>query len=84
MASVVKLLGPEVNLASATNVSFAKLVRVLNNKASVQIITHQNAAGGVLGTVTLAANEVAYIQKAPTDKLLGVATSLAVSVAFSN
>ncbi len=50
----------------------------------MQIITHQDSGGQVLGTVTLAAGEVAYIQKAPTDKLLGVATSLAVSVAFSN
>ena len=84
MASVVKLLGSEETLASASNVGFAKLVRVLNNKASVQIITHQDSDGGVLGTVTLAAGEVAYIQKAPSDKLLGVATSLAVSVAFTN
>jgi hypothetical protein len=84
MASVVKLLGSEETLATASNVGFAKLVRVLNNKASVQIITHQDSGGAVLGTVTLAAGEVAYIQKAPSDKLLGVATSLAVSVAFTN
>ena len=81
---VLRLLAPEGNLSSASNVGFAKLVRVHNNKSSVQIITHQDSGGQVLGTVTLAANEVAYIQKAPTDQLLGVATSLAVSVAFAN
>ena len=84
MAKITNLLGSEVNLASATNVGFAKLVRVLNNKASVQVITQKNAGGTTLGTVTLAAGEVAYIQKAPTDTLTGVATSLAVSVAFAN
>ena len=84
MAQVTNLLGSEVNLGSATNVGFAKLVRVLNNKASVQVITQKNAGGTTLATVTLAAGEVAYIQKAPTDTLTGVATSLAVSVAFAN
>ena len=84
MASVLKILGSEGNLSSASNVGFAKLVRVLNNKASVQVITQKNSGGTTLGTVTLAAGEVAYIQKAPSDTLTGVATSLAVSVAFSN
>ena len=84
MASTVRLLGSEANLASATNMGFAKLVRVLNNKASVQVITQKNAGGTTLATVTLAASEVAYIEKAPTDTLTGVATSLAVSVAFTN
>ena len=80
----LKLLGSEGNLASASNVGFAKLVRVLNNKASVQVITQKNAGGTTLATVTLAAAEVAYIAKASTDTLTGAATSLAVSVAYSN
>ena len=32
MASTVKLLGSEGNLVSDSNVGFAKVVRVLNNK----------------------------------------------------
>ena len=81
---VLRLLGSEGNLSSASNVGFAKLVRVLNNKTSVQVITQKNAGGTTLATVTLAAGEVAYIAKASTDTLTGVATSLAVSVAFAN
>tara|TARA_Y100000385_G_scaffold182424_1_gene188474 strand:- start:922 stop:1176 length:255 start_codon:yes stop_codon:yes gene_type:complete len=84
MASTIKLLGSESNLASASNVGFAKVVRVLNNKTSVQAITWKNAGGTTLGTVTLAAGEVAYIEKASTDTLTGVATSLSVGVAYSN
>lgn len=82
--TVLRVLAPEGNLASASNVNFARLVRVLNNKGSIQIITHTDKDGQVLGTVTLAANEVVYIKKDPTDKLLGVATSLAVKVGFAN
>ena len=84
MAQVIRVLGSEGNLASASNVGFAKLVRVLNNKTSVQVITQKNAGGTTIGTVTLAAGEIAYIQKAPDDTLTGVATSLAVSVDFAN
>jgi len=82
--NIIKILAPEINLASATDVGKAKLVRVLNNKTSVQPITYTSAAGEVLGVVTLAAGEVAYIAKNPTDKLLGVATSLATEVAFKH
>jgi len=84
MASTVKLLGSEGNLVSDSNVGFAKVVRVLNNKTTVQAITWKNAGGTTLGTVTLKAAEVAYIEKASTDTLTGVATSLAVGVAYSN
>lgn len=82
--SVLRLLGSEGNLGSASNVGFAKLVRVLNNKTSVQVITHRNVGGTTLATVTLAAGESAMIAKSGSDTLQGAATSLAVSVAFAN
>ena len=82
--SVIRLLGSEAGIAAASNVGFAKLVRVLNNKTSVQAITQKNAGGTILATVTLAAGESVFIAKAPTDTLTGAATSLAVSVAFAN
>jgi hypothetical protein len=84
MASTIKLLSPEVNLASATNVERANVVRVFNNATGIQIITHANALGEIIGTVTLAGGEVVYMQKAPTDTLLGVTTSKAVKIAFTN
>ena len=80
----LKLLGSEGNLASASNVGLAKLVRVLNNSGSVQAITQKNSGGTTLATVTLAGNEVAFIRKASTDTLTGAATSLAVSIAFTD
>ena len=82
--TVLRLLGTEAGIASASNVGFAKLVRVLNNKASVQVITQKNAGGTTIATVTLAAGESVLIAKAPTDTLTGAATSLTVAVAFAN
>jgi|TARA_R110000796_G_scaffold106817_1_gene217377 hypothetical protein len=81
MAQVINLKGVEGNLVSDSNVGFATLVRVLNNKTSVQVITQKAVGGAVLANVTLAAGEVLYIKKAPSDTLLGLATSLAVAVA---
>ena len=82
--AVIRLLGSEGNLGSASNVGFAKLVRVINNHSAVQVITQKNAGGTTLATVTLGIGEIAYIAKASTDTLTGAATSLAVSVAFAN
>lgn len=82
--SVIRLLGSEAGIASASNVGFAKLVRILNNKTSVQVITQKNAGGTTIATVTLAAGESVFIAKAPTDTLTGAATSLTVSVGFAN
>ena len=81
---IVSLNASESNLTSASNVAFAKCVRVYNSGASDLVITQKNAGGTTLATVTLAAGEVAYIEKAPSDTLTGAATSLAVSVAFTN
>ena len=82
--TVLKLLGTQAAIATASNVGFAKLVRVFNNHSAVQVITQKNAAAATLATVTLGIGEVAYIQKAPSDTLTGAATTLAVSVAFAN
>jgi|TARA_R110002167_G_C12204916_1_gene607141 hypothetical protein len=81
MSQVINLKGVEGTLVSDSNVGFATLVRVLNNKTSVQVITQKAAGGAVLANVTLAAGEVLYIKKAPSDTLLGLVTSLAVAVA---
>ena len=79
--AAVKLKGTETNLASATNVGFATLVRVVNNKTSTQLITLKNAGGTTIGSFTMTAGSVELVKKTSTDTLTGAATSLAVKVA---
>ena len=79
--AAVKLKGSEGNLASASNVNFATLVRIVNNSGSIQVITQKNAGGTTLGTFTMTANSVELVKKTSTDTLTGAATSLAVKVA---
>lgn len=79
--AAVKLKGVEINLASATNVGFATLVRVVNNKTSTQLITLKNSGGTTIGTFTMTAGSVELVKKTSSDTLTGAATSLAVKVA---
>ena len=58
--AAVKLKGSESNLASATNLGFATLVRLVNNSNSIQLVTLKNAGG----TITdFEGNEITYGKK---------------------
>jgi len=83
MASVTKLLGTESNLNTATTVDLKPLIRVHNTGVSGEI-TQKNDSGTILGSVTLVANEVMNIQKAPSDTLEGGAAFLVVPIAYTN
>ena len=67
--AAVKLKGSESNLASATNLGFATLVRLVNNSNSIQLVTLKNAGGTTLGTFTMTANSVELVKKTSTDTL---------------
>jgi len=81
--ATVKLKGSEGNLASASNVNFATVVRLVNNSSSIQLVTHADKDGQVKGTFTMTANSVELVEKVSSDTLLGAATTLAVKVAYT-
>ena len=82
--SVLRLLGSEGNLATASNVGHAKLVRVFNNHSAVQLVTQKIAAGTTISTITLGIGETALLAKGSTDTFTAATTTLAVSVGFAN
>lgn len=82
MASTVKVLDVQTNLATATNVGFAPLVRILNSGAAA-LVTQKNSEGDVIATFTMNANEVIYLRKDARDTLEGGAAFLVVKVAFN-
>lgn len=82
---LIKLLGSETTLTSATNVGSATVVRVYNSDTAGTITQKTNASPAVtVGTITLAAGEVAFIEKNSTDTLEGGAKFKAVKVAYKN
>jgi len=79
---LIKVLAAETTLTSATNVSTATVVRVINTSTAA-VVTRKDSDGATIGSFTMAANEVAYVEKEPTDTLEGGATFKAVKVAYS-
>ena len=81
MAEMVKVIASEIALTTANTVSNASVVRINNNSGGAVLVTRANA--GTLGTITLAAGEVIYLQKAPTETLASNVAVRAVSVSFN-
>lgn len=79
---LIKVLGSQIDLTSATNVDTATVVRVLNT-GSAALVTRKDSGGTTIGTVTLAANEIAYLEKEPTDTLEGGVAFKVVKIAYS-
>jgi len=80
---IVKLLASETTLTSATNVGLATVVRVYNS-GSAATVTRKDSDGNTIGTVTLAAGEVVYLDKDSSDTLEGGASFKAVKIAYAN
>lgn len=76
-------MAAETTLTAATNVGLASVVRILNTSTAATV-TRKNSAGDTIGTVTIAANEIAYLEKEPTDTLEGGAAFKAVKIAYAN
>jgi len=87
MANIIKLKGTEaacgVNTGAASNFGSATIVRLVNTTTSAHLVTLEEAGGTDIGTCTVAAGEVIFIKKNPTDKIfaanagvLGSAVSL--------
>ena len=69
MAETVKVKAAEVALSNtASNVSRASLVRVLNTNAAAQLVTIKEGSNTV-GSVTVNTGEVVNIRKAITETL---------------
>jgi hypothetical protein len=80
---IVKLLGSETDLTTATNVGLATVVRV-NNTGSAAVITRKDSTGVTIGTVTISANEIVYLEKEASDTLEGGVAFKVVKVAYAN
>lgn len=76
---ILKVLGPEISIASANVVANANLVRVINTGAAA-VLNIANA-GGVYANLTVTNTEPLIIQKATTDTLTG-ANMRAAPIAF--
>ena len=83
MAEMVKIIGSEIALSTANTVGNASVVRILNNSGGSVLITRKDSSATTLSTVTLASNELIYLQKTSDDTLTSNTAVRAVSVAYN-
>ena len=80
----MKILSTETNLASATNVSNAPVVRLFNSGASNILVTQKDYQGANEGTFMVMSGDVVYCEKYYTDTLEGSADVKATKTAYSS
>ena len=67
---IIKLLGPEISIATANAVSNASLLRVVNLGATATLnVAYSNAV--VYANVTVTNTESVILQKSATDTVIG-------------
>lgn len=79
---LIKLLGTEAALSTATTLGNAQVVRVYNDTAGAVLITIAN--GSTVGTVTVKAGDVVYIQKKSAETIAAGAAVKAVAVGYGD
>lgn len=80
---IIKLLGTETALSTATTLSGAQLVRVYNDTAGAVLITVAEG-GTTTGTATIKAGEIIFIRKKAAETIAAGSAVKAVSVAFGD
>ena len=83
MAELIKIIGSEVALSTASNVGQAVAVRLYNNTAGAVVVTRAAAGGATIGTVTMGSGEIMYMQKQSTDTLAAASAIRAAAVAIN-
>ena len=81
---LTKVLAAEGNLSSASNVNTATVVRLYNGHSAAVVVTRKDSGGTTIGSFTLAANEVAYVEKVAADTLEGGTNIKAAKIAYGN
>ena len=80
---IIKLVGQEFALSTATAANGAQLLRLRNDTASAVTITVKEGEV-TTGTITLAAAESVFIRKVTTETIQSSAAIKAVAVAFGD
>jgi hypothetical protein len=81
MYQTIRLQSSEIALSTANTVNNSKAVRVLETGTGNALITHKDAGGNTIGTITIRQGNEFYFRKDPTDTLTSnSATTVAVAV----
>jgi hypothetical protein len=80
---ILKLLGSEAALSTATTLSGAQLVRVYNDTAGAVLITVK-LDSTTTGTVTVKSGDTVFVRKTAAETIAAASAVKAVSIAFGD
>ena len=80
---IIKLLGVETSLTTASAFANAQLIRILGGAADT-LITVKSSDGVTTGTITVKTATEIFIRKGATDTIAAAAAVKAVAVAFGD
>lgn len=75
-------MSQETTLATATDVSLAAVVRLVNTGATTLVTVKDGDT--IVASFHVAAGEVVNVQKSPTQTLIATASVKAVKIAYTN
>lgn len=81
MPSITKVLDSEISVSTANTVYDSKLVRVYATANSILTITDSEA--NTVGTLTIPAGRVEFVEKATTDTIASNNAVLCVPVSYN-
>lgn len=82
---LIKLLGSEISISTANDVSTAKALRVVNiDSLAVASVNVAYANGTVYANCSITPGSVLILEKGTTDLVTGVANTKAAPIAFKN
>lgn len=70
MGNIIKVLGPEISIASANTVANSALIRIVNTGAQA-VMDIQHANGTVRANVTVSNTESLIVTKLSTERVVG-------------
>ena len=80
---LIKLLGTEAALSTATTLGNAQVVRIYNDTAGAVLITVKQDST-TIGTITVKAGDVVFIQKKSAETIAAGAAVKAVAVGYGD
>ena len=84
---LTKVLAAEGNLASASNVNTATVVRLYNGHSAAVVITRKDSGATTIGSFTAVNGQVIFVEKDSTDTLTAASNGgsiLVAKVAYGN
>ena len=82
ISTILKLLGSEAAISTASTINGNQLIRVYNQNATDVLLTITAAGAVITGTCTVKAGETIFVRKTPVETITAATACKMVAVSF--